>query len=61
MFTHGHHKKFAKIFDDGQTFKRCYESKIERYEFEFKPFDIEFEIKKYKINKRKKELEKDFQ
>lgn len=60
MYTHGHHKKYAKIFDDGLTFKRCYESKIEKYEMEFKPFDISLEIKKYKINKRKMELENDF-
>ena len=61
MYTHGHHNKYANIFDDGKDFKLCYESKIEKYEFEFKPFDIEYEIKKYKINKRKQELEKDFQ
>lgn len=61
MYNHGHHNKYAKIFDDGQDFKWCYESKIAKYELEFKPFDIEYEIKKYKINKRKKELEKDFQ
>ena len=60
MYTHGHHKKYARIFDDGLTFKRCYESKIEKYEMEFKPFDISLEMKKYKINKRKKELENDF-
>lgn len=60
MYTHGHHNKFANIFDDGLTFKRCYESMIEKYEFEFKPFDISLELKKYKINKRKKELENDF-
>lgn len=61
MYNHGYHNKYAKIFDDGQDFKWCYESKIEKYELEFKPFDIEYEIKKYKINQRKKELEKDFQ
>lgn len=60
MYTHGHHNKYAKIFDDGLTFKRCYENMIEKYEFEFKPFDISLELKKYKINKRKKELENDF-
>lgn len=60
MYTHGHHNKYARIFDDGLTFKRCYESKIEKYEMEFKPFDISLELKKYKINKRKKELENDF-
>lgn len=60
MYTHGHHKKYARIFDDGLIFKRCYESKIEKYEFEFKPFDISLELKKYKINKRKRELENDF-
>lgn len=60
MYTHGHHKKYANIFDDGLTFKRCYENKIEKYEFEFKPFDISLELKKYKINKRKRELENDF-
>ena len=60
MYRHGYHKKYAKIFDDGHTFKRCYESKIERYEMEFKPFDISLEIKKYKIDKRKRELENDF-
>ena len=60
MYTHGHHKKYARIFDDGLTFKRCYESKIEKYEMEFKPFDISLEMKKYKINKRKRELENDF-
>lgn len=60
MYTHGHHKKYAKIFDDGQTFKWCYESKIEKYEMEFKPFDITLELKKYKIDKRKRELENDF-
>lgn len=60
MYTHGHHKKYAQIFDDGLTFKRCYESMIEKYEFEFEPFDISLELKKYKINKRKKELENDF-
>lgn len=60
MYTHGHHKKYAKIFDDGQTFKRCYESKIEKYVMEFEPFDISLELKKYKINKRKRELENDF-
>lgn len=60
MYTHGHHKKFAKIFDDGQIFKRCYESKIEKYVMEFEPFDISLELKKYKINKRKRELENDF-
>lgn len=61
MYTHGHHNKYANILDNGQDFKLCYESKIEKYELEFKPFDIEYEIKKYKINKRKQELEKDFQ
>lgn len=60
MYTHGHHKKYAKIFDDGLTFKRCYESKIEKYVMEFEPFDISLELKKYKINMRKKELENDF-
>lgn len=60
MYTHGHHKKYAQIFDDGLTFKRCYESMIEKYEMEFKPFDISLELKKYKINKRKMELENDF-
>lgn len=60
MYTHGHHKKYAQIFDDGLTFKRCYESMIEKYEFEFEPFDISLELKKYKINKRKRELENDF-
>ena len=60
MYTHGHHKKYARIFDDGLTFKRCYESMIEKYEFEFEPFDISLELKKYKINKRKRELENDF-
>ena len=60
MYTHGHHKKYAKIFDDGQTFKMCYESKIEKYVMEFEPFDISLELKKYKINKRKRELENDF-
>lgn len=60
MYTHGHHKKYAQIFDDGLTFKRCYESMIEKYEMEFKPFDISLELKKYKINKRKRELENDF-
>lgn len=60
MYTHGHHKKFAKIFDDGLTFKRCYESRIEKYVMEFEPFDISLELKKYKINKRKRELENDF-
>lgn len=60
MYTHGHHKKYAKIFDDGLTFKRCYESKIEKYVMEFEPFDISLELKKYKINKRKRELENDF-
>lgn len=60
MYTHGHHKKYARIFDDGLTFKRCYESKIEKYEMEFKTFDISLEMKKYKINKRKMELENDF-
>ena len=60
MYTHGYHKKFAKIFDDGLTFKRCYEDKIEKYEMEFKPFDISLEMKKYKIDKRKRELENDF-
>ena len=61
MYTHGHHNKYANILDDGKNFKLCYESKIEKYELEFKPFDIEYEIKKYKINRRKQELEKDFQ
>lgn len=28
MYTHGHHNKDAKIFGDGLTFKRCYESMI---------------------------------
>lgn len=60
MYTHGHHKKYAQVFDDGQTFKSCYENKIEKYEMEFKPFDITLEWKKYKIAKRKKELENDF-
>lgn len=60
MYTHGHHKKYANVFDDGQTFKMCYKSKIEKYVMEFKPFDISLELKKYKINKRKKELENDF-
>lgn len=60
MYTHGHHKKYAQVFDDGLTFKRCYESMIEKYEFEFEPFDISLELKKYKINKRKRELENDF-
>lgn len=60
MYTHGHHKKYARIFDDGLTFKRCYESKIEKYVLEFEPFDISLELKKYKINKRKRELENDF-
>lgn len=60
MYTHGHHKKYARIFDDGLTFKRCYESRIEKYVMEFKPFDISLELKKYKINKRKRELENDF-
>ena len=60
MYTHGHHNKYARIFDDGQSFKNCYESKIEKYEMEFKPFDISLELKKYKINKRKRELENDF-
>ena len=60
MYTHGHHKKYANVFDDGQTFKMCYESKIEKYVMEFEPFDISLELKKYKINKRKKELENDF-
>lgn len=61
MYTHGHHNKYAKIWDDGQKFKNCFELKLEKYELEFKSFDIEIEIKKYKINKRKQELEKDFQ
>lgn len=60
MYTHGHHNKYARIFGDGLTFKRCYESKIEKYEMEFKPFDISLELKKYKIDKRKRELENDF-
>lgn len=60
MYTHGHHKKYANILDDGQTFKMCYESKIEKYVMEFEPFDISLELKKYKINKRKRELENDF-
>lgn len=60
MYTHGHHKKYARIFDDGLTFKRCYESMIEKYVMEFEPFDISLELKKYKINKRKRELENDF-
>lgn len=60
MYTHGHHKKYANVFGDGQTFKMCYESKIEKYVMEFEPFDISLELKKYKINKRKKELENDF-
>lgn len=33
---------------------------IEKYEMEFEPFDISLELKKYKINKRKMELENDF-
>lgn len=61
MYTHGHHNKYAKmIFDDGLTFKKCYESRIEKYLMEFEPFDISLELKKYKINKRKRELENDF-
>lgn len=60
MYTHGHHKKYAKIFADGMKFKNCFELKLEKYEFEFKPFDISLKLKKYKINKRKKELENDF-
>ena len=61
MYTHGHHKKYAKmIFDDGLTFKKCYESRIEKYLMEFEPFDISLELKKYKIFKRKRELENDF-
>lgn len=60
MYTHGHHNKYAQVFSDGQTFKNYYENSIERYEMEFKPFDISLEMKKYKINKRKKELENDF-
>ena len=61
MYTHGHHNKYAKmIFDDGLTFKKCYESRIEKYVMEFEPFDISLELKKYKINKRKRELENDF-
>jgi hypothetical protein len=61
MYTHGHHNKYAKmIFDDGLTFKKCYESRIEKYLMEFEPFDISLELKKYKIYKRKKELENDF-
>ena len=60
MFRHGHHNKYAKILDDGDTFKRCYESRIEKYEMEFKPFDISLELKKYQIYKRKRELENDF-
>jgi hypothetical protein len=60
MYTHGHHNKYAKIFDNGQTFKKCYESRIEKYLMEFEPFDISLELKKYKIYKRKKELENDF-
>ena len=60
MYTHGHHKKYAGVFDDGLTFKMCYESKIEKYVMEFEPFDISLELKKYKINKRKMELENDF-
>ena len=60
MYIHGHHKKYAQVFNDGQTFKSCYENKIEKYEMEFKPFDITLKWKKYKITKRKKELENDF-
>ena len=60
MYMHGYHNKYAQVFGDGQTFKSCYEDKIEKYEMEFKPFDITLEWKKYKIAKRKKELENDF-
>lgn len=60
MYTHGHHKKYARILTDGKIFKVCYESKIEKYEMEFKPFDISLELKKHTIEKRKKELENDF-
>lgn len=60
MYTHGYHNKYAKVLNDGELFKECYESKIEKYEMEFKPFNISFELKKYLIEKRKKELENDF-
>lgn len=60
MYTHGHHKKYAKIFADGMKFKNCFELKLEKYEMEFESFDISLELKKYKINKRKRELENDF-
>ena len=60
MYTHGHHNKYARVFSNGRTFKECYEDKVEKYEMEFKPFDISLELKKYKINKRKMELENDF-
>ena len=44
----------------GKTFKEYYELMKDKYEREFKPFDVAFEYKKLKIKKRKEELEEDF-
>jgi len=52
-----HHKSKIMI---GKTFKEYYELMKDKYEREFKPFDVEFEYKKLKIKKRKEELEEDF-
>lgn len=52
-----HHKSKIMI---GKTYKEYYELMKDKYEQEFKPFDVSFEYKKYKIKKRKEELEEDF-
>ena len=52
-----HHKSKIMV---GETFKEYYELMKDKYEQEFKHFDVSFEYKKYKIKKRKEELEDDF-
>lgn len=58
MYKHRYHKNDS--IKNGADFKNYYLQMKEKYELEYKLFDISLEIKKFYINQRKKELENDF-